>query len=289
MPTSRREFLALTGAAAIAGVVPGALRAESGAWSLESGVVRADRIKKIGLQLYTVRDLMKDDFDGTIAQVAKIGYQEVEFAGYFGKTAPAVRKILDANGLVSPSSHVAIEDLEKDPNAIFDYARTVGHEWVIIAWLDEDRRNTVAALHQVADEFNAIGEKARAAGLRFAYHNHNPEFTPIEGQLPYDIFLSRTDPALVQFEMDLYWIVNGGGDPLTYFAKYPGRFPLVHVKDMTKDRKMVDVGQGAIDWKTIFAHAKQAGIEHYFVEHDEPPMPLADIRTSFEYLRALRF
>lgn len=288
MRSDRRDFLALTGAALAAGLLPRALRAESGLPSPESWPFPA-RISKIGLQLYTVRDLMKSDFEGTVAQVAKIGYKEVEFAGYFGKSAAEVRKILDANGLVSPSSHIAIEDLEKDPNAIFDYARTVGHEWVIVAWLDEDRRNTVAALEKVADEFNAIGEKAKAAGLRFAYHNHNPEFTPIEGQLPYDIFLSRTDPKLVQFEMDLYWIVNGGGDPLKYFAKYPGRFPMVHVKDMTKDRKMVDVGQGAIDWKGIFSHAKEAGIEHYFVEHDEPTSPLADIKVSYDYLRGLRF
>ncbi|MGH7591322.1 MAG: sugar phosphate isomerase/epimerase family protein [Gemmatimonadales bacterium] len=288
MPSDRREFLAFAGAALVAGLVPRALAGES--WVVGHGSREgAHRIAKIGLQLYTVRGLMATDFAGTIEQVAKVGYKEVEFAGYFGKTAPEVRKTLDANGLVSPSSHVAIEDLEKDPNAIFDYARTVGHEWVIVAWLDEDRRNTLAALEKSADGFNVIGAKAKAAGLKFAYHNHNPEFTPIEGQLPYDIFLSRTDPALVQFEMDLYWIINGGGDPLTYFAKYPGRFPLVHVKDMTKDRKMVDVGQGMIDWKTIFSHSKEAGIEHYFVEHDEPPMPLADIKVSYDYLRALRF
>ena len=288
MPTDRREFLSLAGAALASGLLPSPFAKRSWVVGRESWMA-AGRISRIGLQLYTVRDLMKSDFEGTIAQVAKVGYKEVEFAGYFGRTAAQVRKTLDANGLVAPSSHVAIEDLEKDPNAVFDYARTVGHEWVLVAWLDEDRRNTVAALQQVADEFNTIGEKAKAAGLRFAYHNHNPEFTPIEGQLPYDIFLSRTDPTLVQFEMDLYWIVNGGGDPLKYFAKYPGRFPMVHVKDMTKDRKMVDVGQGSIDWKGIFAHAKQAGIEHYFVEHDDPPTPLADIKVSYKYLRGLRF
>ena len=288
MPTDRREFLSLAGAALASGFLPSPFAKGSWVVGRESWMA-AGRISRIGLQLYTVRDLMKSDFEGTIAQVAKIGYKEVEFAGYFGRTAAQVRKTLDANGLVAPSSHVAIEDLEKDPNAVFDYARTVGHEWVLVAWLDEDRRNTVAALQQVADEFNAIGEKAKAAGLRFAYHNHNPEFTPVEGQLPYDIFLSRTDPKLVQFEMDLYWIVNGGADPLKYFAKYPGRFPMVHVKDMTKGRKMVDVGQGSIDWKGIFAHAKEAGIEHYFVEHDDPPAPLADIKASFDYLHKLRF
>ena len=278
----RRDFVALSSAALAAGLLPRPLSGTAAVAGRESWLA-SERLSAIGLQLYTVRGLMQSDFAGTIAQVAKVGYREVEFAGYFGKPAPEVRKILDANGLVSPSSHIAIEDLEKDPNAIFDYARTVGQEWVVVAWLDEDRRNTVAALQRVADEFNTIGEKAKAAGLRFAYHNHNPEFTPVEGQLPYDIFLSRTDPALVQFEMDLYWIVNGGGDPLKYFAEYPGRFPMVHVKDMTKDRTMVDVGQGSIDWKGIFAHSKQAGIEHYFVEHDHPPTPMADIKVSFKY------
>ncbi|MFI5235767.1 MAG: sugar phosphate isomerase/epimerase family protein, partial [Gemmatimonadales bacterium] len=248
-----------------------------------------ERISAIGLQLYTVRDLMAKDFAGTIEQVAKVGYKEVEFAGYFDRKPADIRALLDRHGLRAPGAHIAIELLEKDPNQVFDAAHAIGHEYVIVAWLDEDRRNTVDALKKSADGFNVLGEKAKRAGLKFAYHNHNPEFTPIEGQLPYDIFLSRTDPALVKFEMDLYWIILGGGDPLVYFKRYPGRFPMVHVKDLTKDRKMVDVGQGSIDWKMIFAHSKEAGIEHYFVEHDEPTAPLDDIRISYEYLRSLRF
>jgi sugar phosphate isomerase/epimerase len=284
MPTTRRDFLRTTAALAGVSALPSLGAPE---WMTRAFGATA-RIPRIGVQLYTVRSLMAKDFEGTLKAVAGIGYKEVEFAGYFDQKPVEIRKLLDHLGLRAPSAHVAIESLEQEPNAVFDAARAIGHEYVVVAWLDEDRRNTVAALQKTADGFNAIGEKARAAGLKFAYHNHNPEFTPIEGQLPYDIFLDRTDPKLVQFEMDLYWITLGGGDPLKYFAKYPGRFPMVHVKDLSADRKMVDVGQGTIDWKGIFGHAKLAGIVHYFVEHDDPPSPLADIKVSYEYLRGLR-
>src|SRR6266576_470043 len=133
--------------------------------------------------------------------------------------------------------------------------------------------------------------EAKAAGLQFAYHNHDFEFAPLEGKLPYDVLLAETDPKLVQLEVDLYWITKGGQDPLAYFARWPGRFPMVHVKDSAgpPDHRIVEVGAGKIDFKKIFAQSDQAGIKHYFVEHDEPADAFASIRASCEYLKRLEF
>jgi len=141
----------------------------------------------------------------------------------------------------------------------------------------------------VAEVFNRLGRQARAVGLRFGYHNHAFEMTPMDGQVPYDVLLQNTDADDVCFEMDLYWTVDGGQNPLAYFARYPGRFPLVHVKDRTANGQMVDVGAGTIEWEAIFAHRKEAGIRHAFVEHDEPADPFGSLAASYAYLRALRF
>jgi sugar phosphate isomerase/epimerase len=144
---------------------------------------------------------------------------------------------------------------------------------------------------------NQAGTACQAAGLQFAYHNHDFEFVPIDGRVPYDILLENTDARLVKLELDLFWITFAGGDPLAQFARSPGRFPLVHVKDMTPkptldaspERVMVDVGKGSIDWKRIFAQSRAGGIQHYFVEHDQPSDPLASARASYDFLHQLEF
>jgi sugar phosphate isomerase/epimerase len=249
-----------------------------------------DRLGAVGLQLYTVRTLMQQDFEGTLAQVAQIGYREVEFAGTFGRSARDVRAILDRLGLRAPSTHLSKEALEREPDRVLDDCATIGHRYVCIAWVNEAERRTVESWKGVAEAFNRIGERCRRAGLQFAYHNHDFEFGLLEGKSLYDRLLAETDPALVQLELDLYWITKGGADPFAYFAQYPGRFPLVHVKDSAgpPDHRMVDVGRGTIDFRRIFAQ-RHAGIRHFFVEHDRPADPLASIRTSFEYLKPLEF
>ena len=275
---TRRDVLRALSTAAAAAALP--------AWPAPSA---ADRLKRIGMQLYTVRDALKADFDGTLQKVAAIGYKEVEFAGYMGRTPEEVKASLQRAGLSAPAEHVDLEVLEKDWTATVEAAHTVGHEYLVVAWIDAARRGSVDDYKRIADIFNRIGRQANAVGLRFGYHNHAYEMAPLEGQVPYDVLLQHTDPDLVCFEMDLYWTVDGGKDPLAYFAKYPGRFPLVHVKDRTASGQMVDVGAGTIDWTAIFAHRKQAGIKHEFVEHDEPGDPFASITASYAYLRALRF
>jgi sugar phosphate isomerase/epimerase len=249
---------------------------------------RLDRLGKIGVQLYTIRDALKADFEGSLARVAEIGYREVEFAGYFDHPARDVRRILHRHGLAAPAAHISLEDIRTRWARTLDDAHTIGHRYLVCAWINDEDRSP-DGYRRVAAEFNGAAEAARKAGIGFAYHNHSYEFVPLAGRLPYDILLDGSDPELVKFEMDLFWITKGGGDPFAYFARYPGRFPLVHVKDMAADGRMVDVGQGTIPFGRILAQRDQAGIRHCFVEHDEPADPFASIAASYAWLRGLRF
>lgn len=276
----RRTFLQALGAAGLAAALPGSLSARTPA---------RERLGAIGLQLYTMRDLMQQDFEGTLARVAEVGYRQVEFAGYFGRTPRQVRTALDKLGLTAPSSHIDIASLEQGWDAMLETAHTIGHRYLVVPWVPAERRPTLAGWREVGALFTRAGTRARQAGIGFAFHNHDYEFVPLEGKLPYDVLLEATDPAAVQMELDLYWIIKGGADPLAYFARYPGRFPMVHVKDMAPDQSMVDVGAGTIKWAEIFRQHRQAGIEYYFVEHDEPKDPIASITASYRYLTHLDF
>jgi len=280
---TRRNFLATLGVAAL-----GIASRDAAATEI---LASSKKIKRVGVQLYSVRDMMKADLPGTLAQVAGIGYKEVEFAGYFGRTPTQIRELLKRNKLSSPSSHLPFESLQSGWQKQLDDAKTAGHEWVTIAWIPEEKRRTLDDWKSHAAAFNRAGEQAKAAGLRFAYHNHDFEIRPVEGTRPLDLLLSSTDPKLVDFELDLYWVVFGGGSPLDFFNRYPKRFKMVHVKDSAgpPDNKMVDVGQGKIDFRSIFAQSEKAGIKHYFVEHDQPADPIATLRNSYNYLHALNF
>lgn len=259
------------------------------------------KINKVGVQLYTVRDLMKDDFDGTIAKVAQIGYKEVEFAGYFGRTGKQVRAVLDKNGLAAPSTHVQYDELDEKFPSVIETSKEIGLSYIICPWIPEELRKSPDIWKQASEKFNKCGEQSKKAGMQFGYHNHWFEFMPVNGKLPYDQLLADCDPHLVKMEMDLCWITVAGGDPIKYFEKYPGRFPLVHVKDVKTMPKvttgggqnfgdsvdLTSVGDGVIDWKKIFAHSQQAGIKHYIVEHDRPKDPIASITASYNYLSKL--
>jgi sugar phosphate isomerase/epimerase len=293
---NRRTFIETSIATAVLASRP--------AWAGE-----AHQIDRVGLQLYTVRDLMKQDFEGTIAKVAQVGYKEVEFAGYFGNSPQDVRKILDANKLVSPSEHVPYDTVEKKWPETLEAAHVIGQTFVVCPWIEVSQRKEAGGWKRAAELFNHAGEEAQKAGIQFAYHNHAFEFEPspaLGGKLPYDFLLAETDPKLVKLEMDLCWITVGGHDPLEYFNRYPGRFPLVHVKDWStkgpggsdyggatgaasKPGHIVDPGQGEVDFKRVFAQSGKAGIQHYFVENDEPKSPLDDLRISYQYLAKLQF
>jgi sugar phosphate isomerase/epimerase len=288
---NRRTFLEILTAAA---VLPRHL----------SWAAAEHRIEKIGLQLYTVRDQMKADFDGTIAKVASIGYKEVEFAGYFGRTPEQVRAVIDRNGLTSPSCHVEYAVLGDQWPSVIESSKTIGQSYIVCPWIPEEIRKQPDGWKRAIDAFNHAGEISKKSGIQFAYHNHWFEFLPVNGKLPYDMLLEQCDPDLVKMELDLCWITVAGADPLTYFNRYPGRFPLVHVKDMKKLPKvsaaggqdfgdslkdMTEVGSGIIDWKRILGQSDKAGIKHYIVEHDKPQAPFESIKISYNYLSKLSF
>ncbi|WP_430455135.1 sugar phosphate isomerase/epimerase family protein [Rheinheimera sp.] len=242
-------------------------------------------VKKTGLQLYTLRDMMEKSVADTLKLVAGVGYGDVEFAGYFGHSAADIRKLLDANGLAAPSVHVPLEVLRSALPQVIKDAKAIGHHYIVLPWLSEEQRgDSVDNYKKLAVELNGFAKPIKDAGLQLAYHNHDFELTQVKGGLPYDVLLGETDPDLVKMELDLFWAVKAGVDPLKLFAANPGRFPLVHVKDMAKDGAMVDVGTGTIDFKAIFAKAEQAGIRHQFIEHDNSNNRITTIRQGYQAL-----
>lgn len=278
--------------------------AAGSSWAAEGG----RKIARVGLQLYTVRGEMKKDFEGTLEKVASTGYKEVEFAGYYDRSPKDVRALLDKDGLAAPSTHIAYPIIENKLPETIDAAHVIGHKFIVCPWIDEKQRNA-DGWKSAAELFNKAGEACEKAGIQFAYHNHSFEFAPVEGlegKLAYDYLLGATDAKLVKMEMDLCWISVAGKDPLDYFKKYPGRFPMVHVKDYVNDPnstssyagatgsvsfkgRLEDVGKGSIDFKRVFADSAKGGIKHYFVENDDAKQPFEDIKISYDYLAALRF
>ncbi len=278
--TSRREFLATLSASL--GVL------STGDSLLPAFFAPRDRLDRIGIQLYTVRALMGKDFEGTLASIARIGYNEVEFAGYFNRTPAQVREVLAANKLTAPSTHIGFPKDDAAWKGTLDQATAMGHQWVVIASIDGRMTRTLDDWKRVADRFNQLGAMARSAGLRFGYHNHTSELAPLEGANALETLLKGTDPAAVGFEMDIYWVVKGGGDPLDLIARYPNRFQMFHAKDATPAPAlaMVDVGAGTIDFGAIFAKAKP---QHVFVEHDQPTDALKSAAVSYQALKNLTF
>lgn len=278
---NRRVFVKTAGGAVAAGMLP-----------LPPVAVRRDRIDKIGLQLYTVRGLMAKSVERTLTQVAEVGYKEVEFANnYFGRPPRSIRQLLDGNGLDSPSAHISLDALRGPWNRTLSDATEIGHKWLVIASAANSDLNSLDAIKRTVDLIHKAADDAKFYKIRIGYHNHDAEFRVVNGKPIYDHLLELSKPDELDFEMDLYWITKGGGDPLAYWKRWPGRFPLVHVKDAGPPPaiQMEDVGKGTIDWAKLFAHHKEAGIKHYFVEHDNPPDPMASIKDSFDYLNRLRF
>lgn len=258
-----------------------------GACAASGGMTGPTASSNIGLQLYTVRDRMRSDFEGTLAEVAAIGYREVEPHDYFGRTPQQVRQILDRLGLTAPAAHIALTRFREDLPAVLDSAAIVGHRYVVVPSLDAQLRNA-DGFRTVADELNRYGRAARERGMRVGYHNHDFEFASLPGGgTGMDLLLAGTDPDLVDFELDLYWVLRGGRDPIELFDRHPGRFSLWHVKDMADragNQRMADVGTGEVDFRALFDRAGAAGLRHFFVERDDPSDSMASIRTSYTNL-----
>jgi sugar phosphate isomerase/epimerase len=286
MALGRRNFLAALGGMAVGASRPGMLAALTRASAPET------KLSKIGIQLYTVRRAAAADLAGTLARLAKIGFKEVELAGYYDHTAADFRDLLRANGLSAPSGHIAIDLIENNPAKTFADAHTVGHEWVTVPSLPRGKHETEDDWKRVAAQFNAAATKAKADGFRFAFHNHNDIVRTQNGLLPVDILMRETDPALVFYQMDIYWAVSGGADPLALLARFPGRFKMFHVKDGKppyNDASQTDLGQGTIDFRPIFEKGATTGIEHYFMESDSAADPLAFAGAGYRYLAKLEF
>ncbi|HEY8374652.1 MAG TPA: sugar phosphate isomerase/epimerase [Pseudonocardiaceae bacterium] len=279
---ARRSVLA--GAAVVAtGLVAMTLPGTAAAGG--HGAHRPGRVPRgqISIQLYTLRDLLDRDLEGTLAELAAIGYRKVELAGTYGRTAAELRAILDRHGLHATSSHVGIDG---DWDKAVEDALTLGQRFVAVPWADFP---TADEWRRFADQLNAAGEVARAAGLSLGYHNHAHEFRTLEGVRPYDILTSRTDPKLVHLEVDLYWAVDAGVDPVELIHRHAGRIRQFHVKDRGRDGGFADLGTGTIDFGRIFRHAHKAGVIEYIVEHDAPTDALHTARVGYEYLSHFRF
>lgn len=272
----RRDFIVGTGAALAASAVG-------------FPALRKARLDRIGIQLYSVRNLFAANPEGTLAALAKLGYREVETAGYAKATPAEMRAMLDRTGLKAPSAHIDLDLITKDWSRTLDAAHTVGHQYLVLAWIGAEERKSLASYRRIGKILSRAAEQARSAGIQVMYHNHDFEFAPLEGKTGYDALLHSADRNLVKFELDLFWATKAGADPLTLFAEWPGRFPAVHVKDMGPNQTMVDVGDGTIDFAKIFARRAQAGIRHFFVEHDEPKDAMLFAKKSHDHLATLTF
>lgn len=248
----------------------------------------------IGLQLYSVRELLPKSFERTLAQLSAAGYKEVEAAGYWNKTAAEWKLAMDQAGLRCVSKHHPLALLKQKEDELIEYGHNIGLEYLICSWAgmhrDPSRKGelTLDDWRWVADEFNRIGEKVKAAGMHFGYHNHTPEFESENGVVFYDELLKRTDPKLVCYEMDCGWVSVTGHDPVAYLTKWPDRFPLLHVKDMAKNAEgkfhSVVLGHGVVDYRPIFKAA--TGLKHYFVEQEEFTGDiLAELSEDADYMK----
>ena len=274
---SRRHFLKQSSVASVLAFSPSmAIQAQN------------RKVSRIGLQLYSLRNEMAADFEGTLQKVAELGYKEMQFAGYHGRSPEHVRRLLDQLGLTSPAAHVSLNIVKEDLEKQIDIARELGQKYIVIPSIPADER-TLSHYENHAKTLNEAGKKCKEAGLTVAYHNHSFEFEMQNNKIGYDYLLSLTDPNLVSFELDLYWAVNADVDPISIFKKHPGRFPMVHVKDRNAQGQMVDVGRGIINFSEIFSHSDTAGIKHYFVEHDYPDDGINSIAYSFNALSNINF
>jgi sugar phosphate isomerase/epimerase len=277
---SRREFVA--GAAACA-----AMLAAEKSWGSALGL-------PVGLQLYSVREFLPKDYQGTLNQLGGMGYRECEAAGFFGHAAADVKEAMARAGLHCVSAHYPMQQLQALDD-ILHFGSELGLEYIVCASpLLRDPAKAkglgwVAALETMsaddwkwnADQLNAVGTRVRAAGMKFGYHNHYIEFHEHDGFLPYDLLLQNTDPKLVDMEMDCGWVVIGGHKPEDYLTRYPDRYVMLHVKEFKlagwkpgMEPVFTEMGRGSIDYKSIFAAAKKARIEHIFVEQEAfPDMP----------------
>ncbi|MET0236263.1 MAG: sugar phosphate isomerase/epimerase [Kibdelosporangium sp.] len=285
MTTSRRGFLRL---AVGTSVVAGGLQVTGAAAGETAEPSHSVPPGHIGIQLYTVRDMMTKDPQGTLDALGAIGYATVGVSGLYGHTPEKFRDMLDIAGVRAVLTHTSWDAMNADVQRELEIARVLGVRYVVVPSLPANLR-TVAGYTHAAAKFQEWGVRCRGAGMKFLFHNHDVDFVTVGGRVLYDILVERTDPRFVNFELDLYWIIAGGYDPVAYFERYPGRFPVFHVKDRAANGSFEDLGHGTIDFPRIFARYAQSGIREYVVEHDTPKIPLVTAARGHEYLVKVRF
>lgn len=241
-------------------------------------------MRPIGLQLYTLRKPFAADPLGTLGRIREIGYDAVEFAAPLGSDFAAFATRMRDIGLDCPSAHVGLAEMAERPDEVLAMAATLGCRYLVMPYVMPDQRDWQA----VITTLGAFAARAREEGLRVAYHHHDFEFETTDGVRPFDRLVGETDPDLVNFELDVYWLKKGGEDPRAVIEKMAGRVKLIHLKDMAPDGGMADVGSGTFDFTALIETADAAGAEHYFVEHDFPPSPWwPSVEASLEHLRTL--
>lgn len=241
--------------------------------------------RKIGVQLWTVRDALAVSVPDTLAAVAEAGYRNVEPFAFFGYTAEEFAALLDQYGLRAPSMHTGVDALANDLDQVIADADAIGAKFVTLAFVSDEWR-TEEGVAELADILNAAGKTLRRNGLKLAYHNHDFEFTTVfsDGRTMYETLADSTNRHLVKLQLDLYWAVTGGADPVEVIEEYGNRIVTFHVKDRAEDGSFADVGEGTIDFAEIF---DVRPVRYYFVENDQPDDPIDSINDSYRNLRAI--
>jgi len=291
MDHSRRKFIKISG-----GVTTGFALGSLAGLSFFDGCENKTGFKEFGLQLYTLRDDLPKDPKGVLKQVASFGYKQIEsYEGangmFWGMSNIEFKKYMDELGMTIIASHT---DINKDFEKKAAEAAAIGMKYLICPWLGPQK--SIDDFKRYADEFNKRGEICKKNGIRFAYHNHDYSLKPIDGQIPLDVMMKGTDPLLVDFEMDMYWVVTAGEDVEAWLKKYKNRFRLCHIKDRSKTpgpnngQNSVDLGTGTINWATILKTAKENGMEYFIVEQEyyAGTTPLKAVKVDAEYMRGLR-
>jgi len=294
---NRRSFIETTGTLALTSLIAVQCKSKT--------IANAAGLDNIGIQLYTVRDDMDKDAIGTLRKIRAIGFDHVESAGYnegkFYKMSPSeFAKVLSDLGLSMHTGHTRTglttpdlsHTMSRDWEAVCEHAAAVGQKYLICGWLDPKERETLDDYKVIAELFNKCGEVSNKYGIKTGFHNHDFEFVPIDGQLPYDVLLAETDASNVCFELDHYWTKKAGVDGIAYMKKHAGRFPLWHIKDMedSDEQYFTEVGSGIIDWQPIFANADTSGMQYFFVEQDHcrNHQPIKSAEIGHDYLAKLK-
>ncbi|MDZ4701691.1 MAG: TIM barrel protein [Rhodothermales bacterium] len=318
---TRRQFLSVSAAAAVAAAC------QSETPPVPPAAPATTHLDRVGLGLFTIPRLLNEDFAGTLAMLAGIGYKELEFfgpytysvpeahaywnpigeqlgipkTGYFGHTPQEVRTLLDQHGLTSPSMHIDLPSLRQSLGPMLEAANVIGQRYAGISNIPDPDRPNLDAYKRMADEFNTIGARMQEAGVKLLYHNHGYGFAEMEGQIPMNVLLDRVDPDLVALEMDIFWTVAAGVDPVAYLEAYPAHYRLMHLKDMKEQVRfagdggsapqwielfpyIADAGSGVLDFPRILSAAKKAGVQHFYLEYDITATPKETLENSYRYL-----